>query len=88
MAKLKRFVDSEFIITGYTAGLRDEDFVFTLKASNDKEFEAKPIGDRKLRAWYLENMKDLIGKKATVKYLYLSEDGIPTLPIFKNVRID
>ena len=49
MQKLKRFSDLDAIITGISEGLRDEDFVFTMKLDNGIEFEAKPIGDRELK---------------------------------------
>ena len=84
--KVKDYQDAEFEITGWSPGLRDEDFVFTLKAKNGKTFEAKPMGTREQRADYLENIDDLIGMKATVKYFAISADGIPTQPIFKSIR--
>ena len=49
MQKLKRFSDLDAIITGISEGLRDEDFVFTMKLDNGIEFEAKPVGDRELK---------------------------------------
>ena len=49
MQKLKRFSDLDAIITGISEGLRDEDFVFTMKLDNGTEFEAKPVGDRELK---------------------------------------
>ena len=50
MQKLKKFVDSDFKVTGFTEGLREEDFVFNLVTEDGKPFEAKPIGDRALKS--------------------------------------
>lgn len=84
--KVKNYQDSEFEITGIEEGLRDEDFCFTLKTKSGKSFKAKPIGDRELKKEYLENWPLFVGKMATVKYFAMSEDGIPTQPVFKSVR--
>ena len=83
MQKRKVFVDGEFKVTGFTEGLREEDFVFNLITNEGKPFEAKPIGDRALKSWYREHMKELIGQMATVKYFHLTPDGIPNLPVLK-----
>lgn len=84
--KVKNYNDSEFEITGIERGLRDEDMCFTLKTSKGKVFKAKPIGDRDLKFEYLENWPLYVGKQATVKYFDLSDDGVPTQPIFISVR--
>lgn len=84
--KLKDYQDDEFEITGIEEGLRDEDMCFTLKAKNGKSFKAKPMGTREIRHEYLDNWKNYVGKMATVKYFSISNDGIPTQPVFKNVR--
>lgn len=86
MCKKKAFVDSEFKVTGFTEGLREEDFVFNLVTEEGKPFEAKPIGSRELKAWYREHMDELIGQMATVKYFHLTPDGIPNLPTLRNFR--
>ena len=87
MIKLKEFKDEEFDIIGYELGLRgSEDMVFKLKTKDNIEFEAKPIGDRALKERYVNDMSNIIGKKGTVKYFYMTEDGRPFLPVFKCVR--
>ncbi len=83
MMKKKSFIDGEFEVTGFTEGLREEDFVFNLITNEGKPFEAKPIGDRALKSWYREHMEELIGQMATVKYFHLTPDGIPNLPVLK-----
>lgn len=87
MWKRKDFQDEEFEVIGYQEGLRPtEDMVFKLRTKEGKEFEAKPVGDRELKARYVDNMNDLIGKYGTVKFFYYTADGIPFLPVFKCFR--
>lgn len=86
MIKLKSYLESEFKITGYEDKLRPEDMVFTLVAQNGNPFSAKPIGPRELKYEYLENMESLIGKMATIKYFYLSDEGTPLQGILKTIR--
>jgi DNA ligase-1 len=86
MLKFKKYMDDEFEITGFEEGLRDEDFVFTCVTDEGKEFKAKPIGSREIKDDYRDNMKDIIGKRATVKFFYYSEDKIPLQPVLKSIR--
>ena len=86
MIKEKNYQDSEFEIVGFEEGLRDEDMVFICKTSNGKQFQAKPIGPRELKYEYLENMEQIIGKMATVKFFNWTEDGLPSQPILKTIR--
>lgn len=88
MLKVKMFQDDEFKIVGITDGLREEDFVFNMETKEGYPFEAKPIGDRTLKKWYRDNINQIIGKMATVKYFgYTATDKpVPNLPIFKSLR--
>lgn len=88
MLKVKMFQDAEFEIAGMTEGLREEDFVFNLKTKEGYTFEAKPMGDRALKQWYRENINNIIGKFATVKYFgYTTTDKpVPNLPVMKALR--
>lgn len=82
LIKLKRFFDEEFpIVDIIEATGRDKGTaIFILKAKNGKEFNARPQGSKALRASYLTNRKELIGKLCTVKYQELSDYGIPRFP--------
>lgn len=84
--KLKDYMDEEFEITGISEKSRPEDFCFTLKTNEGKEFEAKPMGSTKVRLEYLENWEDYVGKMATVKFFNWTDDKKPSQPIFKNIR--
>lgn len=86
MIKVKKYLDAEFLITGLSEGLRDEDMCFTLITKDGKEFKAKPMGSRELKQQYREDLDKLIGKMATVKYFYLSDEGTPLQPVLKAIR--
>ena len=86
MVKFKMYQDSEFEITGLSEGLRPEDMCFTLKTEDGIEFKAKPMGSRELKEQYREDLDKLIGKMATVKYFYLSDEGTPLQPVLKAIR--
>ena len=85
MIKVKEYKDGEFKIIDYKDGLREEDFCFICEV-NGQPFSAKPIGDRELKAWYINNIDSIIGLYGKVKYFELSKDGIPQQTIFQAVR--
>lgn len=86
MIKIKMYQDAEFEITGLSEGLREEDMCFTLVTEDGIEFKAKPMGTRELKQQYREDLEQLIGKMATVKYFYLSDEGTPLQPVLKCIR--
>lgn len=86
MIKIKMYQDAEFEITGLSEGLREEDMCFTLVTEDGIEFKAKPTGTRELKQQYREDLDQLIGKMATVKYFYLSDEGTPLQPVLKCIR--
>lgn len=86
MIKVKMYKDSEFEIVGYEDGLRPEDMVFVCQTDLGIKFEAKPMGPRELKYEYLDRMDEIIGKMATVKYFYLSDEGCPLQPVLKAIR--
>lgn len=89
MIKCKRRADSEFITVGYELGLRGvEDLVFKMKTDDGKEFLAKPVGSREVKDSLFADINNIIGKKATCTYFYLSDDGVPLQPVWKSVRLD
>lgn len=86
MVKFKMYKDAEFRITGLSEGLRDEDMCFTLETSDGIPFKAKPMGSRELKEQYRNDIDSLIGKMATVKFFYLSDEGCPLQPVLKAIR--
>lgn len=90
MIKIKKYQDSEFKIIGYELGLRGiEDMVFQCITDDGKEFLAKPMGDINMKKWYVTEFENkCLNKMATIKYFYLSDDGIPLQPVMKSIRYD
>jgi ATP-dependent DNA ligase len=88
MLKIKAYSEEEFEIIDYAEKMRDEDFCFIMQTKEGKPFEAKPIGTREMKDWYLENMDEIIGKKGVVKFFEWSKDKIPLQPVFQAVRYD
>lgn len=86
MLKFKFYKDAEFKIIGLSEGLREEDMCFTLITEDGIEFKAKPMGSRELKQQYRQRLDELIGKMATVKYFYLSDEGTPLQPVLKCIR--
>lgn len=86
MVKFKLYKESEFIITGLSEGLRDEDMCFTLETADGISFKAKPMGSRDIKDQYRKDLNQLIGRMATVKYFYLSDEGTPLQPVLKSIR--
>ena len=86
MIKVKEYMEDEFEIIDYNDGLRPEDFVFILMTKDEKVFEAKPMGDRELKAQYMRDMDTIIGKMGTVKFFDWTIEGKPSQPIFKTIR--
>lgn len=86
MIKIKSYLDEDFIITGFSEGLREEDMVFDCITAEGKPFKAKPMGSREIKQQYRKDMDQLIGKMATVKFFYYSEDNVPLQPVLKAIR--
>lgn len=77
MIKVKEYIDDEFKIIDYKDGLRPQDFSFICETSSGAAFGATPMGTVELRAQYLEDIDNIIGKMATVRYFEMSKDNIP-----------
>ena len=86
MVKFKMYQDAEFKILGISEGLRPEDMCFVLATEDGIEFKAKPMGSRELKEQYRDDLSNLVGKFATVKYFYLSDEGTPLQPVLKAIR--
>lgn len=88
MLKYKAYQDGEYEIVGITEGLRREDFTFLMKTPSGQLFNAKPIGSREIKEEYRNNLNNMIGKMATIKYFEMSGAGtdIPQQPIWIGLR--
>lgn len=86
LLKNKDFLDGEFEIIGYKTGVgKFTDVPTFLFKIDNTSFEAVPIGTKEQRAEYLRVAENLIGKKATIKYFELTDDGIPRFPVVTNI---
>lgn len=85
--KLKDFQDAEFEIVGHELGARGAaDMVFVCKIE-DKTFKAKPIGNFEQKEKWVSNISKIIGKLGTVRFLTLSNEGLPQgNPVLKAIR--
>lgn len=87
LIKLKVFDDAEFeIVDVVEASGRDSGTAIFVCKCKDGVFNAKPQGTRELRKEYLERSAELIGKKVTIQYQGLSDDGIPRFPSAISIR--
>lgn len=88
LLKLKEFLDYEFEITGWKTGKGKFSNVptFSLVTEDGGVFEAVPKGDEEIRANYLNDAPNLIGKLATIRFFEYTADGIPRFPVMIGVR--
>jgi ATP-dependent DNA ligase len=90
MIKIKKYQSSEFLVTGYELGLRgSEDMTFICETEDGIVFKAMPVGDREVKAEYVENFEEKYeGHKAECTYFNLSDEGVPTQPKLRVFRFD
>lgn len=88
LLKIKSFHDAEFEVIGVVAGkprFSDENEyqvpVWICKTHTGAEFNVTAHGDMIQKDDQWVNRKEHIGQMLTIKYHYLSQDGIPQLPI-------
>ena len=87
LMKLKAFDTTEFEVVDVleAGGLDAGTAIFKLKVKC-YEFCSRPVGPRSLRAQYLADKEELIGKMATVQHQSYSDAGVPRFPVLLNVR--
>lgn len=90
MIKIKSYKSAEFLVTGYELGLRgSEDMTFICKTEDGIVFKAMPVGDREVKAEYVENFEEKYeGHMAECTYFNLSDEGVPTQPKLRTFRFD
>jgi ATP-dependent DNA ligase len=90
MIKIKKYKSSEFLVTGYELGLRgSEDMTFICETEDGIVFKAMPVGDREVKAEYVENFEEKYeGHMAECTYFNLSDEGVPTQPKLRIFRFD
>jgi DNA ligase-1 len=95
LLKIKEFHDAEFPVVGWVAGkpaIRGSQVwnvpVWTCETAEGKTFNVTAAGDQAAKDGQYQHAEKYIGKQLTVKYHYLSSDGIPQLPIALRWRED
>ncbi len=90
LIKIKQYKSEDFKVTGYKLGLRgSEDMTFTCELEDGRTFEAMPVGNREIKAEYVENFETKYkGHKAECTFFNYSDDGIPTQPKLRIFRFD
>lgn len=90
MIKIKKYKSSEFLVTGYELGLRgSEDMTFICETADGIVFKAMPVGDREVKAEYVENFEEKYrDHMAECTYFNLSDEGVPTQPKLRIFRFD
>lgn len=95
LLKLKNFIDDEFKIIGVEEGVpyikegvSYQVPVWVCDAGNGETFTVTGQGDMHCKHHLWETKDDHLGKQLTVKYHYLSADGIPQIPVAKDFKED
>jgi DNA ligase-1 len=90
LLKVKEFDDDEFIVIGHKSGHGSYQNAVCWRCvvsdPNGMGFDVNPEGTLAQKAEWLENADSYIGRKLTVRYFGLTNDGIPRFPIGKGFR--
>jgi DNA ligase-1 len=88
LQKYKEFMEDEYLITGYTQGEgRDAGAVIWYCETEDgKEFTVRPRGTMEQRRAWFNAGATYVGKKLTVIFQELTEEGKPRFPVGKAIR--
>jgi DNA ligase-1 len=92
LLKFKEFIDHEFEIIGGKEAEGTQEGCVTFKvrgAAIDRdrkqgpvvEFDVNPRGSLEQRRVWMAELSSLTGKKITVRYFNLTDDGVPTFPV-------
>ena len=83
LQKYKEFEDGEFTVTGFAEGegLDKGLVIWVCETEDKKKFSVRPRGTHEERADLFKDGDSYIGKKLTVRYQELTEDGIPRFPV-------
>ena len=88
LQKYKEFQDEEFKIVGgkESTGPEAGCIIFDVVNSKDQKFAVRPRGSFGQRKVWMNDLSNLIGKKLTVRYQELTDDGIPRFPVGISIR--
>ena len=83
LQKFKEFEDAEFTVVEFTDGEGSEKglVIWVCETESKKKFSVRPRGTHEDRAELFNDAESYVGKKLTVRYQELTEDGIPRFPV-------
>jgi DNA ligase-1 len=83
LQKFKEFEDAEFTVVEFTDGEGSEKglVIWVCETEDKKKFSVRPRGTHEDRAELFNDAESYVGKKLTVRYQELTEDGIPRFPV-------
>jgi hypothetical protein len=88
LVKYKLFQDEEATIIDYGKGVGTEEgaIIYTVEDLRGNKFTIRPRGTMEERRKLYENGKKILGKKLTIRYQELSENGVPRFPVAIAIR--
>jgi ATP-dependent DNA ligase len=83
LQKYKEFEDAEFTVVGFVEGDGVEKgcVIWVCKTGDGKEFRCRPRGTHEERRSLLMAGGSYVGKKLTVRYQELTDEGLPRFPV-------
>jgi ATP-dependent DNA ligase len=83
LLKYKEFFDDEYEVVGFEQGqgLEEGCVIWVCRTAEQKTFHCRPRGTRESRSELFQQGADYIGKKLTVRFQELTDEGIPRFPV-------
>jgi DNA ligase-1 len=88
LQKYKEFKDDEYKIVGFKEGdgIEKGCVIWTCETKDKKPFSVRPRGTHEERQEAFKTASKAVGKKLTVRFQELTEDGIPRFPVGLAIR--
>lgn len=88
LQKYKEFEDAEFSIVGFTEGEGNEKgaVIWICETEDHKQFRVRPKGSIEDRKELFKKAQSYVGKKLTVKYQEMTDDGVPRFGVGIAIR--
>ena len=88
LQKYKEFKDDEYKIVGFKEGdgIEKGCVIWVCETKDHKQFSVRPRGTHEQRAEAFKTASKAVGKKLTVRFQELTEDGIPRFPVGLAIR--
>jgi len=83
LLKYKEFFDAEYEVVGFKEGEGQEKgcVLWMCKTEKGQTFHCRPRGTREDRAELFQKGAEYVGKKLTVRYQELTDEGLPRFPV-------